>query len=112
MNILKADAAWRDDRGYYIPAGRSDHIAGLLRNNVGKKVNMPHVGYWKGALTFTDGRHRFAWCRDNGVKHMPLTVNGRKQVELVRKLCGTLLAACAVFDVTHCSRRISRYKPN
>lgn len=96
VNILKADAAWHKDVDCYLPGGKSEYIGGLLRKNLGKKMNMPHIGFWEGAISFTDGRHRFSWCRDHGVKYMPVTVEGRQQVALIQQLFGTSVRLCRV----------------
>jgi hypothetical protein len=84
--IRKVDDAWRSDPipGYYVPRGKCvRHRFGdwLRKYSDSEKAWMPHLGYI-GYKHFTDGRHRFAWCRDHGVRAMPVTVETRKQARM------------------------------
>jgi hypothetical protein len=50
---------------------------------------MPHVALAdEGYIVFSDGRHRFAWLRDHGVRALPVTVSPDIEVE-VRRRFGT-----------------------
>jgi hypothetical protein len=80
LNVAKADKAWRRDEDYYIPPGGAGHeykyrkFGEWLESERAKTVWMPHVGLWRYAMHFTDGRHRFAWMRDLGVESLPVTI--------------------------------------
>lgn len=51
---------------------------------------MPHVFVdERSIVSFTDGRHRFAWFRDQGVLAIPVTVTTKGQAELVKRLFGS-----------------------
>jgi uncharacterized protein (DUF362 family) len=56
----------------------------------GHKVWMPDIGLVDGHIAFSDGRHRFAWFRDHGVKAMPVTVSSEIKAEITRRF-GTKL---------------------
>src|ERR1700733_6195714 len=58
-----------------------------------RRAWMPHIGYYD-FVSFTDGRHRFAWCRDHGVKSMPVSVPTRKQAVVVGRLFGSSARIC------------------
>src|SRR5437016_472181 len=81
--VRKIDKAWRNDPvpGYYIPHGACyEHPFRdwLERGSHKERAWMPHIGFY-GFVSFVDGRHRFAWCRDHGVKAMPVSVESKKQ---------------------------------
>lgn len=51
---------------------------------------MPHVYVSEdGQVSFTDGRHRFAWFRDRGVKAMPVTVATAKEAFVAKRFFGS-----------------------
>lgn len=50
-----------------------------------RKVWMPDVGLSDGHISFNDGRHRFAWLRDHGVRALPVTVSPRIEAEMERR---------------------------
>lgn len=91
LDVAKADAAWKRDADYYIPIGAPENHhryrefgTWLLRAN--RVVWMPHVTLWRGQLSFTDGRHRFAWIRDHGADAMPVTTDPADAKKLSAKL--------------------------
>ncbi len=99
VNISKLDAAWQLDGVYYVPAGapksrhRYDKFAGWIATRP-SKVMMPMVTALEdGRVSFTDGRHRFAWFRDHGAKFMPVGT-GPCAVAALAKLCGTKSRIC------------------
>ena len=98
INIRKFDALWRFDKGFYVPAGHSEYMRRVLLTILARKerLYMPHAEYYEGQASFTDGRHRFAWCRDHGVRYMPVTVEGPKQVKVFKRLFGTSARICRV----------------
>jgi len=99
INVRKLNVAWSRDGEDYLPPGdaANHHFGQWLRQYGAKeKADMPHVGLWDQVMSFTDGRHRFAWCRDNGVRHLPVTVESRKQSALFQRLFGTTARVCEV----------------
>jgi hypothetical protein len=97
--VKKLDESWSKDN-CYLPWGS------CLNSRVGEwfakltaakeRVPMPLIGYYDGYVSFTDGRHRFGWCRDNGVRAMPVSVESNSQVRLVNKLFGSKARICRV----------------
>ena len=81
IDIGKLDAAWRQDHGFYVGSGGDGGIRTRYPDfgewlTQGHPVEMPEVdlGY-RDVPAFTNGRHRFAWLRDHGVKTMPVVTS-------------------------------------
>lgn len=79
----KLDKAWQRDSGYYLPSndrgpsevpGRREEFARFLAK--GKAIQAPRVSLDAdgGAVSFTNGRHRFAVLRDIGAGTVAVTV--------------------------------------
>lgn len=84
VNIAKLDASWRNDGGYYLGQGRGDSADRWIRKY--RRLRMPHVGLdSSGVLSFTDGRHRFAWMRDHGAKALPVSCDRESAREIKRR---------------------------
>lgn len=99
IDVAKADIAWRRD-DLYISPGAPDHRYkydrfGRWLMTANKPLEMPHVTlrYW--TLSFTDGRHRFAWLRDNGIKSMPITTDPQIAAR-TRRVLGSMLSVCVL----------------
>lgn len=98
--VRKLEVSWsRESDGYYLPPFRRDYKyerfgEWVLANAASTKIEMPHVGFYEGIISFTDGRHRFAWCRDHGVRAMPVTVCSKKEVLEVKRAMGSRAARC------------------
>jgi hypothetical protein len=97
VDVAKFDQAWKQDSNSYLPpGGKGDNyipIHGLkdkpkdynrydrVREDApkfrekGMPFDMSTVALRWGIPTFTDGRHRFAFFRDHGVKHLPVSVH-------------------------------------
>lgn len=92
IDIAKADRAWRRDPDYYVPRGGVGHeykyrnFGKWLSTEAAHAVWMPHVSLWRYTLHFTDGRHRFAWLRDRGLKTLPVTIAPSQAERLQRWL--------------------------
>src|SRR5437867_1749869 len=72
IDVEKVDSSWSFCPLYVGPQGVPDNQA-VKSNQVGKWilmggiVEMPVVGLGEDLnVSFSDGRHRFAWLRDNG----------------------------------------------
>lgn len=85
VDPLKFDADWashRHSQDFYVGPGGTGGIGrryktfdGWVRQ--GFPVEMPVVGFdGFGAPNFSNGRHRYAWMRDHGVRAMPFLVYG------------------------------------
>ncbi len=81
IDVARLDAAWQASDSYIGRGGTGDAIAGRYEKFgnwvIGKDrvIEMPTICIDNGILEFTDGRHRFAWLRDHGVKHIPVAVD-------------------------------------
>jgi type I restriction enzyme S subunit len=87
VSVSKLDAAWEAAGEDYIGHGgigasidgRYERFGAWLRKNSGP-VELPVVAMDDGnKLGFVDGRHRFAWLRDHGVRAMPVQVEVAQQ---------------------------------
>lgn len=88
VSVTKLDAAWKLDDGFYIGSGGSgaaidDRYArfGVWIASTSESVDLPMVAFEKGVVSFSDGRHRFAWLRDHGVQAMPVQVSSEQRQE-------------------------------
>lgn len=80
IDVAKLDASFAKDREFYIGpqgeggiSGRYERFGNWLKG--GEAVGMPEVCLNdKGEVAFINGRHRFAWMRDHGVKKLPVAV--------------------------------------
>lgn len=96
VSVKKLDASWRRDISYYV--GRGVTGPGNGRPSRYKRLGewltatdviwMPHVGLVDAIISFSDGRHRFAWLRDHGVRSLPVTVSPQIEAEM-KRLFGT-----------------------
>ncbi len=82
VDVCKLDSSWKNDQPYYIGPGVIGPGNGerYKYDNFGlwlaleNAVWMPQVCLEDGYVTFADGRHRFAWLRDHGMKSLPVAV--------------------------------------
>jgi hypothetical protein len=108
VDVKKFDEAWSKDTGMYLPPGGAggNYIPIYDRSKpegynryhrvgeeapkfkeAGKEFDMPTVGLKYGIPNFIDGRHRFAYFRDLGVKHLPVSVP-REDVKKMQQMFG------------------------
>jgi hypothetical protein len=72
INVERLNKSWKRERGFYIARGAKSKVAFANRYEgveewvaSGKRIWMPHIALFEnGDVSFTDGRHRFAWMRD------------------------------------------------
>ncbi|RQT22124.1 hypothetical protein [Burkholderia contaminans] len=77
------DAVWRGTSEYVGLDGRGSdqaekyHAVGdFLRHAIGtRQIFVPTLSMIDGKAMFTDGRHRFAWLRDHGLRALPVEVH-------------------------------------
>ena len=85
VEVEKIEAAWRLDESAYLgPDVRRWPSSGMPYrykrfgewiSKGSEAIKMSRACLDGGELSFTDGRHRFAWCRDHGVKILPMETN-------------------------------------
>ena len=101
VNVAKINASWRYERGFYIARGGRTRVAiGTRYAKVGdwvatgEKMWMPHIALDDHRrATFSDGRHRFAWMRDHGVRALPVTCD-QQQSHQIGRLFGSKSRKC------------------
>lgn len=77
------DQAWRSAADYVglrgagsNQPGKYETVGNFLRRNAGQiRLFVPSVSIAYGTVEFTDGRHRFAWLRDQGLQALPVEVD-------------------------------------
>lgn len=92
INVSALDAAWQRDKGFHIglqangsqSPGKYDRFGRWLATH-DLAVWMPHVSMWRSRISFTDGRHRFAWLRDQGLEALPVTTEPRQSPKLAER---------------------------
>jgi len=92
LAIPLIESSFALDQSYYVGGGgtgmgqrgRYENIGRHFRS--GRPMWMPHLGLSaEGAITFTDGRHRFAWVRDHGAAALPVTTDPDQASVLVAR---------------------------
>ena len=88
IDVVKLDQSWQSDAAYYVAPGGGGGSKyerfGSWISHATEPVRMPHVSVEAGGIYFTDGRHRFAWFRDRGLRRLPVTVEPDLAAELDR----------------------------
>src|SRR5665213_2075537 len=110
INVAKLDAAWRfaepnsyiasadiasadrmpDNGSIYRYTGFGEWLASARQ-----RVWMPHICVYAGGVSFTDARHRFSWCRDHGVKALPVSAHPSDAREIAKRY-GSKSRTCRV----------------
>ena len=79
VDVASLDSAWRETDQWVSPGGQSGaqdnryHRVGEWIE-AGKILDMCEIAFDEHSVSFTNGRHRFAWLRDRGVRAMPAQV--------------------------------------
>ena len=96
VDVVALDRAWRLSDQYLEPGGdngQSDRYAGVERwFAANRHCDLICATFDESAVVFTDGRHRFAWLRDQGVEALPLQVPPRQATRFVRRFGATIRA--------------------
>ena len=116
INVPKLDTSWKHDSDFYVSRGaRGGETADRLKYRKfgawfrqSLPVLMPRITIDNGRISFTNGRHRFAWLRDHGVCALPVTISPGKVAE-VRRLFGTKSRTSRLFITRRKSRRPSTF---
>jgi hypothetical protein len=93
VSVARLDASWHHHVSYYVgphATGPGNAMPSRYKRfgewlAEGRQVWMPHIGLSGRHVSFSDGRHRFAWLRDNGVKALPVTVSPQIAAEIQRR---------------------------
>lgn len=92
LDVAKVEQGWRKDRGFHIgPGGTGDAIRGRYERfgeflKSGTPIEMPEIGTTQGGrVVFTNGRHRFAVLRDQGVHELPFMVSREEAPAIVQQ---------------------------
>lgn len=91
VDVAKLDASWKHDNGLYVGQSGAGGINGRYARfgqwlSQGEPVETPDVSLgYNGEITFGNGRHRFAWFRDHGVKSLPVTVPDEQADEIKKR---------------------------
>jgi hypothetical protein len=81
VDVDKFDSLWKKDKDFYIGKngvggikGRYERFQDFIKNH--NKIEMSDVSITKdGAVSFRNGRHRFAVLRDMGMKEIPVAMH-------------------------------------
>jgi len=89
VDVAALDRAWRlsvQHVGAGGHNGQDDRYAGVGRwFAANRHCDMGCASLEDAAVLFTDGRHRFAWLRDKGVKALPLQVPPDQAGDFLRR---------------------------
>lgn len=94
VSVKKVDSLWKLDGGFYLEsplegtAPEKYQGFGIWFSKNSEAVVMPHVFLLNGKISFSNGRNRFSWLRDRGVKALPVTTDPEEAVAL-RRAVGT-----------------------
>jgi len=99
VSVAKVDAALRADPGYYVGpggtgaaiGGRYDEVARFAARAKARGIPFEQsvlVLGGDGLVSFRDGRHRFAWLRDQGMTVVPVSVPARQAAATKRRYGG------------------------
>ncbi|MFZ5784187.1 MAG: hypothetical protein ACOY4R_28665 [Pseudomonadota bacterium] len=89
VSVAKVERRWRRDEGLYLSPEVCKRQTRYLRFGewiqTNSEVWMPVITLMDdGAISFTDGRHRFAWFRDHGLRTMQVATSRGKGAALRR----------------------------
>lgn len=96
VDVAALDAKWRESDQYILPGGMNGQDRRYAK--IGSwfaehdHCEMAFASVAEEGLTFTNGRHRFAWLRDHGVMAIQLQVSA-SQEDIFTVLFGTALRA-------------------
>jgi hypothetical protein len=95
VDVALLDQSWREGHQRVVePGGGIDGLYerfGCWLVETSLPIGMPLVNLNEAtgnAISFTDGRHRFAWLRDHGVKSLPV-ITSPEEALTIRKQFGT-----------------------
>jgi hypothetical protein len=82
VNVNAVNASWKQDADFYVGPGGQGGI-GKRYDNFGKFINSTEIPIeasevyvdQKGQVSFNNGRHRFAYLRDQGITTIPVAMS-------------------------------------
>ncbi len=93
VSVKSVNASWKKHRDEYVGrggsgkgiSGRYENVGNWIKN--GNEVWMPWIGLAAkdSEITFSDGRHRFAWIRDHSVTSLPIQVSPAEWQSIVSR---------------------------
>ena len=103
VDVQKLNRAWALDRLYFGSVRDKKHKGTRAKyyrfpwwlQGFQGLVCMPHVAMTGQEISFTDGRHRFAWLRDHGVVALPVSTSPNQSFVLARRF-GTKARVCVL----------------
>lgn len=104
VSVAKMENNWRGNADEYIGFGGTEKaIAGRYENfsewaNNEKQVGMPEICLVDSRVSFSNGRHRFAWFRDHGMTALQIQVP-LDQVGIFQQQFGTYIRISQWFEV-------------
>jgi hypothetical protein len=92
LDVEKINASFAKDRNFYVDGPDSKNAIGKRYDQFGEwlkrgiAVNPPevHLNAWN-EISFGNGRHRYAWMRNNGETKMPFVVPKAEAEEIVER---------------------------
>lgn len=99
VDVAKVEAAWlRGGHAYVGPGAPTDqHYRyerfGQFLATTTQPIHRSVIHHVGAGIGFTDGRHRFAWLRDHGVLHLPISTS-RDDATAIAAMCGTSVREC------------------
>ena len=96
VSVAKVNERWKRNKGLCFGPRTVKRQIRYWRFNEWIKTNsvvhMPIIHLMNdGSITFTDGRHRFSWFRDHGLKEMPV-ITDRGYGAALRRAVGWISA--------------------
>ena len=83
-NVDVMNTVWKNDPEYYIYRKLTKKYICSKRNIMsGNMDEPPKIGIIDNLVMFTNGRHRFANLRDNGVKYIPIIISNGDLEQLI-----------------------------
>ena len=96
MDVPKLDSAWQRTDQYIVKGGQNGQDNRYEKAGLWFSKNchsyMLFAVICDDGIEFTDGRHRFSWLRDQGVRAIQLQVPGGQASEFGERFCITLRA--------------------
>ena len=90
VDVALVDAAWKLDARFYLSPGSGWRWDQRLAGQELVEISMPLIECDANGneFGFVDGRHRFAWVRDNGALRVPVCIADADLTDIVRARFG------------------------
>jgi len=111
VDVEKIEAAWCSERFAYLgsdvrqwPSSGMPYRYRRFGEWIAKSsepIKMSSACLDSGKLSFTDGRHRFAWCRDHGIKVLSMTTSSDGLAEFTSRFGTTTQRSELPLPIVH-----------